>query len=256
MAALVERRAERPARAAIEEGEALGAELLNAHLAHALDALEQKPDQDARQAIARAFRRADARAAGVEAELLAYVRSTVEEPHLASTAFVDALLVETLFGDPEGAPRETSLAAQAWALEALASATNQQFAALTQWPRIVDKKAACDAVVRSLQTSGGWIDTMTTIMGRHDCDAHLVTIFQVLVEKVPHDSQSVLVTVLRDIDARVEVPAALRTLAATRLRERRELDGRTMRAGPLTQEWLDAFAGGAAYFAAPRPSKP
>ncbi len=236
--------------------EGLDPDILTHHLPSAMDALRQKPAGDVRQAIARAFRRADARAAGIQDEVLAYVRSTDEEPHLASTASAVAFLVETLFVDAESATHGTSPAAQAWALEALATGKNQQFAALEQWSHVVDKRAACDALVKSMHHSAIWVDTMTIVMGGHDCDARLVDFFAALVERVPRDPMSVIATVLTDIDVRVEVPAALRTLAATRLRERHERDARTMRDSPLTQEWLQTFAAGAAHFAAPRPSRP
>jgi len=233
--------------------EALDAKVLTSQLRHALGVLEQKPDVDARQAITRAFRRADARAAGVESAVLAYLRHVDEEPQLPCTAFAVASLAETLFVNAEGA---TSPAVQTWALEALAPAKNQQFAALEQWPRIVDKKAGCDALVTSVRRSVPWIDTMTIVMRGHECDASLVDFFAALVEKVPQDSLSIIVTVLKDIDARVDVPAPMRALAATRLHERHERDAKTMRDDEPSQRWLATFADGATHFAAPRPPKP
>lgn len=233
--------------------EGLDAKVLTSQLPHALGVLGQKPDVDVRQAIARAFRRADASAAGVESAVLAYVRLLDEEPPRPSTSAAVAFLVETLFVNGEGA---TSPAVQTWAVEALATARNQQLAALAHWARIVDKQAGCDALVTSVRRSSAWLDTMTIVMKGHDCDARLVDFFAALVEKVPRDNLDTIVTVLQDIDARVEVPAAMRALAATRLHERHERDAKTMRADELSQRWLRAFASGAAHFAAPRPPSP
>jgi hypothetical protein len=147
----------------------LGADVQTKQLRNALGALRQRPDADARQAIARAFRHADARTAGVEPEVLAYVRSSDQEPFLASTASAVAFLVETLFVNAEGAK---SAAVQSWALQALATGGNQQLAAQEQWSHIVDKKAGCDALVKSVRRAGVWTDTMTMVMGGHDCAAH------------------------------------------------------------------------------------
>jgi hypothetical protein len=143
-----------------------------------------------------------------------------------------------------------------WAIEALASSKNQQLAAQEQWANIVDKKAACEVLVSSVRRSANWTDSMNIVMGSHDCDTRLVDVFEVLVEKLPTDPNSLIVTVLKDIDARVGVPANLRTLAATRLHDRHEHDARTMRQGPRTQEWLQEFERGATHFATPRAGTP
>lgn len=229
------------------------AALVTPYLANGLAVAAQESDHDALAATCRAFGKADAQAAKLEADVIALIGELRARPGLPTTGPIVGL-ADALFHTIDGRAIAGGARTQAWAVEALIDQRADHVAAVLHLSGITDKAAMCAAVTRHVDLGHDWLDATTQVLGTHECDSVAPALFAALLKRVPRDPNSYLVTALRMLDARADLPPALRAAAATALEARHRGDAHAMADGPNAQAFLAEFRDGAAYFAGPRPA--